>query len=216
MNASYITLKEIIEGKHNDNIKYDMWFLPGVYMMRQAIELLLKAGLAVKGATKSELQEIFIANKHNVMKLYKTFKDRYGVEKLNEAEQIWLEKYLGNIELIDSSSDIFRYPFKDEFMKQYGDESLDVCHMSNKIIYCYSTVNKMIFGKWLDEIQLDIEEEPQFIQLARTGIHNCYLWDSPWVDEFHKQVTGYSEVATFLFEKFKKSKDKVLFYPMVF
>ena len=216
MNSSYITLKEIIEGQHNDNTKYDMWFLPGIYMMRQAIELLLKAGLAVNGAKKSELQGIFIANKHNVNGLYNTFKDRYGIENLNEAEQMWLEKYLCSIELVDSSSDLFRYPFKDEFMKQYGDKALDVWHMSNKLIYCYSTVNKMIFGEWLDKIQLDIEEEPRFIQLAMTGINNCYLWDSPWGDGFHKQVTGYSEVATFLFEKFKESKDKVLFYPIVF
>lgn len=216
MNASYITLKEIIEGQHNNNIKYDMWFLPGVYMMRQAIELLLKAGLAVKGATKSELQGIFIANKHNVKELYNTFKDRYGIADLNEAEQTWLEKYLGSIELVDSSSDLFRYPFKDDFMQQYGDKALDVWHMGNQLIYCYSTLNKMIFGEWFDEVELDLEEEPQFIHLAMTGINNCYLWDSPWGDGFHKQVTGYSEVATFLFEKFKESKDEVLFYPIVF
>lgn len=216
MNAGYITLKEIIEGQHNDNTKYDMWFLPGVYMMRQAIELLLKAGLAVKGATKSDLQEIFIANKHNVKELYNTFEDKYGIEELNEFEQMWLEKYLASIEVIDSSSDLFRYPFKDDFMQQYGDKALDVWHMGNRLIYCYSTLNKMIFGEWFDEDKLDLEEEPQFIQLASSGINNCYLWDSPWGDGFHKQVTGYSEVATFLFKKFKESKDEVLFYPIVF
>lgn len=216
MNASYITLKEVIEVPHNDNTKFDMWFLPGVYMMRQAIELLLKAGLAIKGATKSELQEIFIAYKHNVKELYNTFKDRYGIEELNGAEQTWLEKYLGSIETVDSSSDLFRYPFKDDFMQQYSNKALDVCHMGNQLIYCYSTLNKMIFGEWFDETELDLEKEPQFIQLASSGINNCYLWDSPCSDEFYKQVTGYSEVATFLFRKFKESKDEVLFYPIVF
>lgn len=216
MNASYIILKEIIEEQHNNNIRYDMWFLPGVYMMRQAIELLLKAGLAVKGATKSELQGIFIANKHNVKELYNTFKDKYGIEELNEAEQTWLEKYLGDIELVDSSSDLFRYPFKDDFMQQYGGKALDVWHMGNKLIYCYSTLNKMIFGEWFNEVELDFEEDPKFIHLAMTGVNNCYLWDSPWSDGFHKQVTGYSDVATFLFEKFKKSKGDALFYPIVF
>lgn len=216
INASYITLKEIIEVQHNNNIKYDMWFLPGVYMMRQAIELLLKAGFAVRGATKGELQKIFKDNKHNVKNLYNIFKDKYKSEELNEAEQIWIEEYLDSIEVVDSSSDLFRYPFKDDFMKQYNNKALDVCSMSNKLIYCYSTLNKMIFGEWFDEVKLDIEEEPQFIQLAITGIHNCYLWDSPWDDGFHKQIMGYSEVATFLFEKFKESKDSGVFYPMVF
>lgn len=216
MNAGYITLKEVIEVSHNNNIKYDMWFLPGVYMIRQAIELLVKAGLAVKGATKSELQNIFIANKHNVMELYNTYKDRFGVEELAEAEQAWLEKYLDNIEVLDSSSDLFRYPFKDDFMKQYGDKSLDVRHMGNRLIYCYNILNKMIFSEWFDEDDIDLEEEPMFLQLASSGINNCYLWDSPWSDGFHKQVTGYSEVAKFLFEKFKESKDEELFYPIVF
>src|SRR5699024_6970563 len=125
MDAGYFTLREIIEGTHS-NIKYDTWFLPGVYMMRQAIELLIKAGIAVNGATKSELQAIFIASKHNVMMLYKIYRNRYGIENLCLAEQKWLEQYLESIEFIDSSSDLFRYPFKDNFMQQYGDKALDV------------------------------------------------------------------------------------------
>lgn len=216
MNASYITLKEIIEGKHNNNIKYDMWFLPGVYMMRQAIELLLKAGIAIKVASKSELQSIFIAYKHNVRKLYNTFKYRYGIEELNEAEEVWIEKYLDSIELVDSNSDLFRYPFKDDFMRQYGDKALDIWRMGNRLIYCYSTLNKMIFSEWFNEIKLDISEEAEFIQLAITGKNNCYLWDSPNDNGFQRQIRGYSEVATFLFEKFKESKDEGLFYPIVF
>lgn len=101
-------------------------------MMRQAIELLLKAGLAVKGSTKSELQAIFKDNKHNVKELYNTFKDRYGIEELNLDEKMWPEKYLGSIEIVDSSSDLFSYPFKDDFMQQYGNKPLDVWHRGNK------------------------------------------------------------------------------------
>ncbi|WP_024123500.1 hypothetical protein [Bacillus halotolerans] len=216
MNAGYITLKEIIEDPHNNNIKYDMWFLPSIYMMRQAIELLIKSGIAINGTTKNELQTIFLATKHNVKELYKTYKDRYGVEGLNETEQTWLEKYLDSIELIDSSSDLFRYPFKDDFMQQYGDKALDVVHMGNRLIYCYSTLNKMIYGEWSNGVELDVEEEPHFLQLANTGINNCYLWDSPWSNGFHKQITGYSKVATFLFGNFKETKDEALFYPIVF
>lgn len=215
MNAGYIILKEIVEGPHN-NIKYDMWFLPSIYMMRQAIELLIKSGIAINGATKSELQRIFIAAKHNVKELYKTYKDSYGVEELNEAEQTWLEEYLDSIELIDSSSDLFRYPFKDDFMQQYGDKALDVIHMGNRLIYCFSTLNKMINGEWFNEVKLNVEEDPHFLQVAVTGVNNCYLSDSLWSDEFRKQIKGYSEAATFLFENFKESGDEALFYPIVF
>lgn len=215
MDAGYITLKEIMEGPHN-NIKYDMWFLPGVYMMRQAIELLVKSGIAIKGATKSELQEIFISTKHNVKGLHKIFKDKYGIEKLDKDEQRWLENYLDSIELVDSNSDLFRYPFKDTFMEKYGNQALDIYRMSNGLISCYSTLNKMIYGEWFNKIELDLKEKPQFISVSNTVISNCYLWDSPWTDGFYKQVKGYSDVAAFLFEKFKRSKDEALFYPIVF
>lgn len=216
MDSGYITLKEVIELPHNDNIKYDMWFLPGVYMMRQAIELLLKAGLAEKGASKSELQGFFLASKHNVKDLYVTYSDRYGVNELNEAERIWIEKYLSSIETVDSNSDLFRYPFKDDFMMQFANNSLNVFSMGNRLMYCYTTLNKMIFGEWFDVDKLDLKEEPQFIQFASSGIRNCYLWDSPWSDGFHRQVMGYSEVAEFLYIKYKESNNDELFYPIVF
>lgn len=212
-NAGYVILKEIIEVQHNDNVKFDMWFLPGVYMMRQAIELLVKAGLAERGATKSELQTIFLACKHDIKALYKTYKCMPGMNKIGHDEQEWLETYLDSIEIVDSSSDLFRYPFKDEFMKQYGNEALDVWHMGNRLIDCYNLLNEMIYG---EEGELEYKEEPKFIELASSGINNCYLWDSPWSDGFHKQVVGYSEVATFLYGKFEKSKEKTLFYPIVF
>ncbi|MBM6615055.1 hypothetical protein JTF06_09165 [Desemzia sp. RIT804] len=215
MNAGYITLKEVIEDSRS-NIKCDMWFLPGVYMIRQAIELFIKAGIAINESSKRELQETFIATKHSVSALYKIYKNKYGVERLNQDEQGWLETYLDSIELVDSSSDLFRYPFKDEFMEQYGNQALDVYHMGNRLIYCYSTLNKMIYGEWFDETELNLQEEPQFIQWANSGMNNCYLWKSPWSDGFHRQVTGYSDVATFLFGKFKESKDEALFYPIVF
>lgn len=74
----------------------------------------------------------------------------------------------------------------------------------------------MIFGEWFDEDVLDLEENPDFIELASTRVNNCCLWKSPWDNGFHRQVTGYSEVAKYLFDMFKESKDKELFYPIVF
>jgi hypothetical protein len=222
MNAGYVILKEIIEVQHNDNVKYDMWFLPGVYMMRQAIELLLKAGLAEREEKKSNLQTIFLACKHDVNALYKTYKCLDGISKINQDKLEWLETYLESIEIVDSSSDLFRYPFRDEFMKQYGNKALDVWHMGNRLIDCYNILNEMIYGEEYEENVkckeggLEYKEEPKFIEVASSGINNCYLWESPLSDGFHKQVVGYSEVATFLYGKFEKSKEETLFYPIVF
>lgn len=215
MRAGYLTLKEITESTHS-NLKNDMWFLPGVYMMRQAIELLMKAGVAFKSSNKRELQDIFSKEKHNVKSLYEFYKKEYGNDYLNTIEEEWLYKYIISIEEIDSKSDLFRYPFKDEFMKSYKDEALNIVQMSNSLMICYSTLNKMLYGKWFEELELDFNIKPIFLQLASTAIGNCYLWESPWSDGFYKQVTGYSEVGAFLLSKFKETKDNMLFYPIVF
>ncbi len=74
----------------------------------------------------------------------------------------------------------------------------------------------MIFGDWYNDEALDFEEQPTFISFANSGINNCCLWNSPWDSGFHKQITGYSEVAGYLFDKFKVSKNERLFYPIVF
>lgn len=216
IHAGYQTLKEILQNSHSSNIMFDMWFLPSVYMIRQAIELLLKAGLAVKVATKKELQDIFVTTKHDLKKMYDIYKERYGLECLCYTEQKWLEDYLDSIEVVDSSSNLFRYPFKDNFMKQYGERALDIASMSNRLLFCYTTLHKMIYGDWFEEIKLNIKEKTDFLHFSSSSINNCYLYDSPYGDGFHKQIVGYSEVSKFLFENFVKTKNVMLFYPMVF
>ena len=208
-------LKDIIEGSHN-NIKYDIWFLPAVYLMRQSIELILKAGLSERGMCKKNLQDVFVEKKHNVIGLCNVFKLNSWVVNLSISEQKWLEKYLNSIETIDSNSDLFRYPFKDEFMKQYGNKSLDVLIMSNQLMYCYSILNKMLYGKWYENIIPNLNEDAQFLQLTDKNFYNCYLWDSPWSDGFYTQIKGYSDVAESLFHNFKNGKDEKYFYPIVF
>lgn len=215
MNAGYITLKEIIEEPSN-NVKCDMWFFPAIYMVRQAVELLLKVGIAINDSDKVRVQDVFVASKHNLSGLYKRCKKGRRGEILRQKEQEWIEKYVDSIEFVDSKSSLFRYPFKDEFMKQYGNQTLDVYHMSNRIIQCYCILNKMIFGELFDNMKLNLKEEPRFIKISSSGINNCYLWESPWSDGFQKQIEGYGDVATFLFEKFKESKDEALFYPIAF
>jgi hypothetical protein len=213
--SGFEILKDIIEGSHN-NRKYDTWFLPAVYLMRQSIELILKAGLSGSGMCKKDLQDVFVENKHNVIGLYNVFRMNFGVANLSTHEQMWLEKYLNSIEVIDSKSDLFRYPFKDEFMEQYGNKSLDIFIMSNRLMYCYSVLNKMLYGKWYENIIPQLNEDAHFFQVTDNNINNCYLWNSPHSDGFYKQIEGYRDVAVFLFQNFESGKEEKYFYPIAF
>jgi len=214
--SGYLTLKEIIDNERHDNVKYDMWFLPAVYLLRQSLELVLKSGLAREIKHNQTLQCTFIENKHNLKDMFETFCNLTNNNFLTIDETEWIEDYINSIEQVDSGSDLFRYPFKDEFMSQYGNDYLDVVHMSNRLMYAFSILHKLIYGSWYSDIELNGNEESKFICLVKSGMFNCDLWDSAWGDGFHKQIIGYSEVAEFLYENYKKTKDITVFYPMVF
>jgi hypothetical protein len=86
--------REIVYDSKNDNIKYDMWFLPCVYLFRHSIELLLKAGLSKETKFKSDLQAEFLNAKHNLELLFVTYKNNTGSLNLSDEELIWVENYL--------------------------------------------------------------------------------------------------------------------------
>jgi len=121
------------------------------------------------------------------------------------------------MELIDSKSDLFRYRFDNSFLAKYENKFLNVIDMLNKLIYCFNFLHKMSFDKFYDESSIDISTcKPSFFVFAPHGIGNCYLWESRWGDGCHKQVTGYSEVAKFLYKCYLKNKNENYFFPMCF
>ena len=132
-------------------------------------------------------------------------------------EQIWIKEYLNNIEIVDKSSTLFRYPFKDDFLKEYGSDFLNICEMGNSFLNAYAILDMEYCGT-VDETIIDIstERSDKFLIFARHGFGNCYLWDSPWGDGFHKQVEGYSEVAEFIYSKYKEEKKDEYIFPMFF
>ena len=87
IDAAKISTCEILK-PHGNNRKYDMWFLASVYMMRQAIELLLKSGIAKNITSKPELQTIFFEKKHNINELYSLLKECNGIENLTSEQEI--------------------------------------------------------------------------------------------------------------------------------
>lgn len=214
--SAYEICKEILDDNINDNVKYDMWFLPCVYLFRQSIELLIKAGLSKTIRFKPKLQSEFIKSKHNLKLLFDSYTNNVEQIQLSNEELFWIKKYLESIENIDANSDLFRYPFKDDFLSQYKNDFLDIVSMANRLIQCYSILNKSIFGHKYEDEEIDLTYIPEFLSFATHGFGNCYLWDSPWGDGFHKQVIGYSETGKYLFEKFKQCKKVAYVYPMIF
>lgn len=213
--CAYLVAKEI-GGKHN-NRKSDMWFLPCIYMFRQGIELILKALICKNKKRGKYIQPLFEQYKHNLSGLFEKY---ISVKKdyLNEIEKRWIISYLKSLENVDANSDLFRFPFNDEFLNKYRNKFLNVCGMINSIIQCYLTLKKcwdMEAGN--NHLQkIDTKKSREFLQFASHGIGNCYLWKAFNSDEFYKQIQGYSEVAEFLLLKCKLLSNKEKAYPIIF
>jgi hypothetical protein len=214
--AAHVTLTDIVESGH-DNIKSDQWFLPGMYMYRHAIELLCK-GLVIGCFDKNnDITAIFTECKHDLDKLFCTYKSKMIDLPLAQNEKLWVETYLSNLETVDSNSDLFRYPFRDGYFSEYNNEFLDIVDIANGFEQCYSILFKCVEEKYhplkyAEDIDYLISDE--FLHFAEDGIGNCMLYDSPWGDGFHVQIEGYSAVAEFLFGRRKNNQWS--FFPIAF
>jgi len=213
--SGYLVFKEVIESGH-DNVKSDMWFLPGIFFMRQSIELGLKALLCRTNKNKHDTQLAFQGCCHDLIKLFLQYK-RSDEDYIAEDENKWLEKYLTSIELVDEKSDMFRFPFEDDFLAQYRDKFLDNFETANNLIQAFSIVKKCInCGKYDTGRKFELNYKTEFLILANYGIGNCYLWEPISDDGFHTKIRGYTDVADFLFYKCCSMTYEEKIYPLIF
>ena len=80
---------------------------------------------------------------------------------------------------------------------------LDIADMGNAFLNAYTILKKCFTGKEdTSIIEIDVTMSTDFLIFANNGFGNCYLWESLFGDNFHKQVVGYSSTAYFLFQKY--------------
>lgn len=213
--CGYKTFEEVI-GSGHDNIKSDMWFLTGIFLVRHSLELGLKALLCRVLSRKRDIEDAFEECCHDVSMLFHKYSDT-GLEKyLSNEEEDWLNKYLDSLEEVDKKSDMFRFPFEDEFLSKYRDKFLDNVGVANNLLQAYALVKKCIErGSVLREDEFDSNLKPEFFIFASHGFGNCYLWQRISDEGFHVKVTGYSEVIDYIFQNQNiANEDKI--YPLIF
>lgn len=213
--CGYLIFEEVIESGH-DNIKSDMWFLPGIYFMRQSIELGLKALICRVCDKKSEIQTAFIECCHNLSRLFSWY-DSKSENYLLAEEKHWLIKYLASIEEVDEKSDMFRFPFEDDFLMLYRNKFLDNVAVANNMVQAFSIISKCLnCGVYDSNSQFEADLAPEFLVLANHGIGNCYFWEPISDHGFHTKITGYTEVADYIYYKCDNIALIEKIYPLIF
>lgn len=213
--CGYKTFEEVISSGH-DNVKSDMWFLTGIFLIRQSIELGLKALICRICMNKKMIQEIFENCCHDLFMLFKYYHDTGSEAYLTGEESAWLTEYLSSLEEVDSKSDMFRFPFEDEFLSKYRDMFLDNVAVANNLVQAFCLVYKCIQeGNITEENEFNADFKPEFFVFASHGIGNCYLWQRLSDEGFHVKITGYSAVIDYIYNN-QNISDELKFYPLIF
>lgn len=212
--CGYQTFLEVISSGQ-DNIKSDMWFLTGIFLIRHGIELGLKALLCRSYPNNKDIQNTFKECCHDVSMLFKRYCDTAECY-LSCEEKEWLIQYLDSLEEVDAKSDMFRFPFEDEFLSKYRNKFLDSVDVANNLLQAFALIRKCIQeGFFIEEDKFDSSFKPDFFIFASHGFGNCYLWQSLSDEGFHVKITGYTEVIDYIYKSQKISKETKL-YPLMF
>lgn len=213
--CGYKTFADVIESGH-DNVKSDMWFITGIFLLRHSLELGLKSLLCRVLPRKRDIQDSFEDCCHDVSMLLKKYIDTGRESFLTNEETEWLTTYLDSLEEVDKKSDMFRFPFEDDFLSKYRDKFLDNVDVANNLLQAFALVKKCIEkGIVSEEDEFDHNLKPKFFVFASHGFGNCYLWQRISDEGFHVKVTGYTEVIDYIYKNHQIS-NKVKLYPLIF
>lgn len=197
------------------NTKSDMWFLTGVFLLRQSIELGLKA-LICRIVSPNCVTPIFTECCHNLYMLLERYTTLSSENFLSTEELEWLNQYFDAVEYIDQKSDMFRFPFDDDFLKKYRDKFLDTAATANNLLQAFSLVRKCLEeGNCCSAEPSKLDLFPDFLILANSGFGNCYLWQPISDDGFHVKVKGYTEVSEYVFHTPNIALENKI-YPLIF
>lgn len=213
--CGYKTFEDVIKNGY-DNIKSDMWFLTGTFLIRHSLELGLKSLLCRVLSRKRDIQDAFEDCCHDVSMLFKKYSDTGRESFLTRDETEWLTEYLESLEEVDKKSDVFRFPFEDDFLIKYRNKFLDNVNVANNLLQAFALVKKCIEkGIVFEEDEFDHNLKPEFFVFTSHGLGNCYLWQKISDEGFHVKVTGYTKVIDYIYKN-QQISNKVKLYPLIF
>ncbi len=213
--CGYKTFIDVIESEHN-NVKSDMWFLTGIFLLRHSLELGLKSLLCRVLPRKRDIQDSFEECCHDVSMLFKKYIDTGRERFLTNEETEWLTIYLDSLEEVDKKSDMFRFPFENDFLSKYRDKFLDNVDVANNLLQAFALVKKCMEKGIISEVdKFDQNLKPEFFVFASHGLGNCFLWQKISDKGFHVKITGYTEVIDYIYKN-QQISNKVKLYPLIF
>ncbi|MQS89722.1 hypothetical protein [Companilactobacillus mishanensis] len=194
-------MREVINSGH-DNLKDDTWFLSGMFILRQSIELSLKTKLLfmLKGQNKMLIQNILKEYKHDVIGLYRKLRDN-GFKIDDCSNEKWLEQYLSGVEEIDYNSDFFRYPINFKLDNDSLPRFVDIYETTKKAVIAFSIIRSTLKNGQRFKCEIpSLLPDTNFFTPASDGIGNYYLKNHINLGNYFSVINGYLSVSEFLID----------------
>lgn len=218
--AGYAVLNEVIQSENN-HIKTDTWFLAGVFMLRQSIELMLKAKVYKAFPDKRRVQQVLVEERHDLSGLLDCIVNAESNVSFPEQDLEWLKKYIFEIEMFDKKSNLFRYPFEVAFLKKYSETSLDIREVGNRMLVAFDIISEFLLHDC--EVQSNshnLELTPEFFVTAGNGVDGCRIgWGSynrSCDENYYDVIEGYEDVSEFLIYMERNSEEMFFPFPILF
>lgn len=212
--AEYIIhyLGEDAARKH-DIAKLDLWYFPMVYLYRHSLELLLKAIIFQTVTDKNDRIDIVEAIRHNLLQAFQKIIEIKNLTIDGNANAQWLKDFLSDISQLDSESDMFRYPFGNQFkilFERQTNISLKATH--DNMNKAYSIV-KELFSTGMFSEQIYEAYEPKLIIEGGHYYQQSVVGYKYSQYSFYPYFSSYNEVGDFLKKTIIAENKSNLFMP---
>lgn len=195
----------------------DLWYFAMIYLYRQSIELIIKANIFKITTKKTERKTIIEQIRHDLKQGYEKLFDLKNLElNINENTR-WLHSFLSDISYLDSSSDMFRYPFGNDFSVLFNEQtSISLIETYKNMNRAYSILKEM----YTSGVPPEYNYESSLPKLIPDGGRYYYLQSVvgyKFADrDFYPYYASYKQIADYLRDKILKENKLELFIPMCY
>lgn len=199
-----------------DIAKLDLWYFAMIYLYRQSLELLLKASIFQVVIDAENRKRIIGDIRHDLKQSLEKLIEIKNLSINNNENAKWLMDYLTDISRIDKESDMFRYPFGNNFKALFErqthislvatHDNMNKAYKIIKEIYDNGMFSEQIYEAYSPQL---IIEGGQYYQQSVVG----YRYSK---NSFYPYFSSYVEVGSFLKDVIFTSNKMNLFMPMCY
>lgn len=204
----------------NNTRNLDTCFFVGLFLIRNAFELSIKALILRNYSSSDDLKKII---SHDLDELFNIYKTVSGTPLCSTKEE-WLSKYFNSLSKTDPNSDTFRYAFNQEFINNYENKHLNILKIQSNCFQAWTLLEKCM-GSINNFANFDLPLKPEFLFVNDKRHEGTFIWqpdnsikldsDRTISKKNHTaKLIGYETIFNILYNYLNKGSYN-LFYPFM-